>query len=228
MGSIVEKIRQKKIYGATALIIVLFILWQIGSYIYWETTDDLYDKERVNAVLVESGLDWEVSRQDELGEKMIAYYLKDPKLEPPTLERAIILNQNGRVKYTELYIQNVMGGATTSTTRTTAAAGQRAQWHAPAHRRSRRGHDQPGRPAVRLYSRRRQPAGQPACADRAPAYPAAQGRPAGQGVVQPGQSPCTPAAQRNRGRSHWLGVRWRRPARQPALAGRAHSPALDQ
>lgn len=114
MGSIVEKIRQKKIYGATALIIVLFILWQIGSYIYWETTDDLYDKERVNAVLVESGLDWEVSRQDELGEKMIAYYLKDPKLEPPTLERAIILNQNGRVKYTELYIQNVMGGATTS------------------------------------------------------------------------------------------------------------------
>ena len=114
MGSIVEKIRQNKIYGAAALIILLVILWQVGSYLYWEMTDDLYDEERVNAVLIESGLDWEVSRQDELGEKMIAYYLKDPKLEPPTLERAIILNQNGRVKYTELYVQNVMGEATTS------------------------------------------------------------------------------------------------------------------
>ena len=114
MGSIVEKIRQNKIYGAAALIILLVILWQVGSYLYWEMTDDLYDEERVNAVLIEGGLDWEVSRQDELGEKMIAYYLKDPKLEPPTLERAIILNQNGRVKYTELYVQNVMEGATTS------------------------------------------------------------------------------------------------------------------
>ncbi|MDO5061905.1 MAG: hypothetical protein Q4D77_01905 [Peptostreptococcaceae bacterium] len=114
MHSIVNKIRHGKICGVTALIIILCILWQIGSYLYWEATDDLYDKERVNSVLIESGLEWEVSRRDELGEKMIVYYLKDPKLEPPTLERTIMLSQRGRVKYTELHIQNVMGGARTS------------------------------------------------------------------------------------------------------------------
>lgn len=114
MGSIVKKFRQNKIYAVAALVIILWIVLQIGSYLYWEMTDDLYDKERVNAVLVESGLDWKVNSRDEMGEKMISYYLKDPKLEPPTLERIIVLNQRGRVKYTELYIQNVMGGAETS------------------------------------------------------------------------------------------------------------------
>ncbi len=115
MSSMAEKIRRNKIFVAAGLIIVLFALWQIGSHLYWEITDDLYDSERVNAVLTESGLDWEVDKREELAEKMIACYLTDPKLEPSTMKRSIVLTQRGKVKSTQLFIQDVMGGASAFT-----------------------------------------------------------------------------------------------------------------